>query len=75
MCNRYNDDNNSQFKEIYNILQEIGDNDWIKYFKNFQNEDVRDDDAKYLDEDELQELIPKIGPQIRFKKIWSFLFE
>ena len=41
---------------------------WELYYETFLNEEVNDNDVLNLTEDDLRELIPKIGPRSRIKK-------
>ena len=58
------------FSETAAALQEFCSNQWMDILQKFQDEDVKDSDLKFLEDNDLQELIPKIGPRNRFK-CWS----
>jgi len=46
--------------------------DWKIYLQNFENEEVMDSDLKNLTEEDLKDLITKMGPRKRFAslKLW-----
>jgi len=59
------------YKVIRNALKEHCGNDWEQYLANFKQQEVTDGDLNDLQEyteDDLKELIPKMGPRKRFKK-------
>ena len=55
------------FAEIRAALQEFCGDDWKSYMENFENEDVKDSELKFVTNDDLKELIPKMGPRNRFR--------
>eukprot|EP00486_Rosalina_sp_Unknown_P008847 CAMPEP_0201591772 /NCGR_PEP_ID=MMETSP0190_2-20130828/189848_1 /ASSEMBLY_ACC=CAM_ASM_000263 /TAXON_ID=37353 /ORGANISM="Rosalina sp." /LENGTH=580 /DNA_ID=CAMNT_0048050237 /DNA_START=197 /DNA_END=1940 /DNA_ORIENTATION=- len=69
-----NDDNkdpnegDDDMKEIKKALEELCGNDWKTYLTNFEKEEVKDGDLENIGDDDLKELIPKMGPRNRFKK-------
>eukprot|EP01083_Nonionella_stella_P081541 224657_1 len=59
---------NDEYQAIRKALEEMGGNDWTIYLKKFEDEEVKDTDLENITDDDLKELIPKIGPRNRFKK-------
>ena len=54
-------------EKITNALKFFMGDDWEHYQQNFKNEEVFDDDLKDLKDDDLEKLIPKIGPRSRIR--------
>merc|ERR1712244_140506 len=55
------------FAQIRAALLKYCSSEWEPCLKNFQNEDVKDKDLKFISDGDLKELIPKMGPRTRFK--------
>ena len=60
-------DDENGYSMIKRALKEHTDKDWSVYFWNFVNEKVKDMDLEYLDDNDLKELIPKMGPRNRIR--------
>merc|ERR1712062_829198 len=56
------------YAKIRAMLKKHCGKDWEKFMKNFESEEVTDGDLASISEDDLKELIPKMGPRNRFKK-------
>merc|ERR1719242_676703 len=59
-------DGDDDYGEIRAALKKHCGKDWKIYLQNFENEEVTDTDLIDLLEDDLKELIPKMGPRKRF---------
>merc|ERR1712141_898853 len=62
------------FAQIRAALLKYCSSEWEQCLKNFQNEDVKDKDLKFISDEDLKELIPKMGPRNRFKN-WLKSFD
>ena len=66
--NKNDDEKGDQYAEIKKSLQENCGSEWETFYKNFVQEQVTDNDVKDLSNDDLKDLITKMGPRNRFKK-------
>jgi len=57
-----------EYKKIRAFLKENGGKQWMEFVKKFEEEEVKDSDLLSLNDNDLKDLIPKIGPRNRFKK-------
>jgi len=62
------EDDVDDMKDIKKALEELCGNDWKSYLTNFEKEEVKDSDLENINDQDLKELIPKMGPRNRFKK-------
>merc|ERR1719474_1658182 len=62
------EDIDDEYVRIRNALEKHCGKNWRSFVQNFENEEVTDKDLKDLNDDELKQLIPKMGPRKRFKK-------
>merc|ERR1711994_236107 len=56
------------YKLIRDALEKHCGSDWKIFLQNFENEEVTDSDLKDLTEDDLTQLITKMGPRKRFER-------
>jgi len=59
---------NDEYTKIRSALEKYCGSDWKQYMANFEKEEVMDSDLESIREDDLKELIPKMGPRKRFWK-------
>merc|ERR1712087_386627 len=59
-----------EYAQIRSALEKYGGGDWKQFMANFEREEVIDSDLKNILEDDLKELISKMGPRKRF---WQWM--
>merc|ERR1712154_626235 len=57
---------NDEYALIRSALEKYCGGDWKQFMENFEREEVIDTDLKNIHEDDLKELILKMGPRKRF---------
>merc|ERR1712130_283326 len=62
-----------EYAKIRAALMKHCGKEWMTFLQNFENEEVKDTDLKNLEDDDLKELITKMGPRKRFLnlKLWT----
>jgi len=66
------DENSDEQRRIRSALKKHCGSDWNTFMENFENQQVVDSDLAEIEEEDLKELIPKMGPRKRF---WKWMRE
>jgi len=66
------DKNGDEQERIRSALKKLCGSDWNTFMENFENQQVVDSDLAEIEEEDLKELIPKMGPRKRF---WKWMRE